>query len=66
MAPWLEICSEWEILEYSVLNGMSSCNLFSQGSGSYVEENVERLQEPEKLDDTKETVLSSFQNIAQK
>lgn len=45
---------------------MSLCNLFSQGSGSYVEKNVERLQEPEKLDDTKETVSSSFQNIAQK
>jgi hypothetical protein len=31
---------EWEILEHSVINGILLLNLFSQGLGNYVEEEV--------------------------
>jgi hypothetical protein len=37
---------------------MSSSNPSSQGSGNYAEEEVERLLEPEEMDDSKETVSS--------
>lgn len=43
---------------HSVLKGLFPSNLLPQGSGNYVEEEAERLQEPEGMEDTKETVSS--------
>lgn len=44
----------------TIFNGVSSSNLFPQGSGDYAEEEVERMQEPEEMDDSKAT--ASFRN----
>ena len=44
---------EWETLENSFLNEMSSSNHSPQG---YMEEEAERLQEPEVMEDSKDIV----------
>lgn len=47
---------DWETLEPSVLNRMTSSNLSSQGSVNPGEEEAERLQEPEGMEDIKKIV----------
>lgn len=57
------MCREYKTVKHSILNGMCLSNfsaqgsvLRAQGSGSSVEEDTERLQEPEGMDDIKGTV----------
>lgn len=54
---------EWETLEPSVLNGNSSSNFSFQSSGNLTEREVERLKEPKKKQDTKETNHSRCNGI---
>lgn len=48
---------EGQTLEHSSLNEMSSQNLNLQGSGACAQEKTERLQKPEVMDNSKETVF---------
>jgi hypothetical protein len=45
---------QWEILEHSILNRISSSNLCPQGSGNSAKEEVENFWESEGMEDTKE------------
>lgn len=49
---------EWMTLEHLVLNVMSLFTYSPQGSGINLEEEVERLWDPEVMDDSEETAPS--------
>lgn len=40
------MCREWEIWEHSILNGILSSKPFHQGSGIYVEEEMDQKKSP--------------------
>lgn len=56
---WI-MCINCEILEDAAVDGMSLSKPFPQGSGIYAEEEAKRLQEPEVIDDPKETASSNI------
>lgn len=47
------MCREYETMEQSFLNIMTVLRPFSQGSGIFVEDKVERLQASESADDSR-------------
>lgn len=56
------MCRQWGALEHSVLSGMSLSNSILQDSKKYADEDLERLLEPQGMDNTKETVSSPQQD----
>lgn len=56
------ICRELEVFEHLVLNGKFLYSS-SQGLGCYAEEDKERLKEPGRIDDIKETVEKWHMNL---
>lgn len=50
--------SKRETLEYKSLNGVSSSNLSPQKSGNSMEEEAERVEEPEDMEDARRTKTS--------
>lgn len=53
------MCGELEILERSVLNKMSLSILSPQDSGNFVEEGVERVLEPERMENKEQSLLNT-------
>lgn len=53
------MCGELETLERSVLNRMSLSILSPQDSGNFVEEEVERVLEPERMENKEQGLINT-------